>query len=208
MLDSVPRPPASRPRRPLPLPALGPHGRSGRAAAGARRRLRRRAPAPAGVGAEVRAPRWPRHRPPHPGEHAADDHRADGPAVHRDRRRHHRVPDPRRPRHRSCCARSRTAPSRTPRSPTSRRAIARSQAPATASPSAGEAACARGRDDERSWSRPDAPDRVAGRYRCQVAATRAEMWWTVDDAGVLAHATRTDGDLAALFSWWRARSEG
>jgi hypothetical protein len=33
------------------------------------------------------------------------------------------------------------------------------------------------------------------------------MWWTVDDARVLAYATRSDGDLAALFSWWRAHAE-
>ena len=71
----------------------------------------------------------------------------------------------------------------------------------------GDAACARGHDDERAWSRPDTPAQVAGRYRCRVAPTRAEMWWTVDDAGVLAHATRADGDLAALFSWWRAHAE-
>ena len=71
----------------------------------------------------------------------------------------------------------------------------------------GDAACARGHDDERAWSRPDTPTQVAGRYRCRVATARAEMWWTVDDAGVLAHATRADGDLAALFSWWRAHAE-
>ncbi len=72
----------------------------------------------------------------------------------------------------------------------------------------GPAACARGRADERAWSRPDAPARVAGRYRCRVVATRAEMWWTVTDAGVLADATRDDGDLSALFSWWRSRTAG
>jgi hypothetical protein len=71
----------------------------------------------------------------------------------------------------------------------------------------GVAACARGQQDERAWSRPAAPVEIAGRYRCRITSTRAEMWWTVDDAHVLAHATRADGDLAALFSWWRARAE-
>jgi hypothetical protein len=42
----------------------------------------------------------------------------------------------------------------------------------------GDAACARGHDDERAWSFPT-PTQVAGRYRCRVALTHAEMWWTI-----------------------------
>jgi hypothetical protein len=71
----------------------------------------------------------------------------------------------------------------------------------------GDAACATGRTDERAWARPGAPAIVAGRYFCRVDGARAEMWWTVDDAGLLGHAHRRDDDLVALFSWWRARSE-
>ena len=72
----------------------------------------------------------------------------------------------------------------------------------------GDAACATGRPEERAWSRPVAPATTAGRYFCRVADGRAEIWWTVDDAGLLGHAFRRDDDLAALFSWWRARAEG
>jgi hypothetical protein len=67
--------------------------------------------------------------------------------------------------------------------------------------------CATGLAEERAWSRPAAPDVPAGRFACRVDATAAEMWWTVDDAHVLAHAVRRDGDLATLFSWWRAHDE-
>jgi hypothetical protein len=70
-------------------------------------------------------------------------------------------------------------------------------------PAAGAPACARGRPDERSWSRPSAPTRVVGRYRCTFEHGRAVMWWT--DDGLLAHATATDADLARLFTWWRTQ---
>jgi hypothetical protein len=72
----------------------------------------------------------------------------------------------------------------------------------------GDAACARGAADERAWSQPSAPTVIVGRYACLAAGGRAEMWWTVDDIGLVGHATRTDGDLAALFTWWRDRHEG
>jgi hypothetical protein len=72
----------------------------------------------------------------------------------------------------------------------------------------GDAACARGAADERAWSQPSAPAAIAGRYACRAAGGRAEMWWTVDDIGLVGHATRTDGDLAALFTWWRDHHEG
>jgi hypothetical protein len=68
-------------------------------------------------------------------------------------------------------------------------------------------ACATGLPEEGAWSRPASPDLTAGRFACRVDATEAEMWWTVDDAGVLAHAVRRDGDLATLFAWWRAHDE-
>jgi hypothetical protein len=65
--------------------------------------------------------------------------------------------------------------------------------------------CERGVRDERAWSRPATPDVVAGRYSCGFAADgRAEMWWTDERAGRLAHAVRDDSDLAALFAWWRS----
>jgi hypothetical protein len=69
----------------------------------------------------------------------------------------------------------------------------------------GEPACADGRGEERAWATPDAPTAVAGRYLCRVVDGRAELWWTVYDDDVLAHASRRDGDLAALFTWWRAQ---
>jgi len=72
----------------------------------------------------------------------------------------------------------------------------------------GDAACARGDADERAWSRPSTPTLIAGRYACRAAGSRAELWWTVDDIGLVGHATRTDGDLAALFTWWRDHHEG
>ena len=68
-------------------------------------------------------------------------------------------------------------------------------------------ACARGGEDERSWSRPEAPSRAVGRYACRVEQGRAAMWWTVDDRGLLVHAIAGDGDLATLFAWWESHSE-
>jgi hypothetical protein len=68
---------------------------------------------------------------------------------------------------------------------------------------AGGPACAAGRPDERSWSRPADPTRPVGRYRCRIEGGRAAMWWT-DERGVLAHALARDRDLARLFRWWRA----
>jgi hypothetical protein len=67
--------------------------------------------------------------------------------------------------------------------------------------------CALGSEDERSWSRPSAPRRAVGRYACRVEQGRAVMWWTVDDRGLLAHATASAGDLASLFAWWESHSE-
>lgn len=76
--------------------------------------------------------------------------------------------------------------------------------PAEPVAASGPAACAGGHEEERAWSRPDAPTVTAGRYACRVVEGRAELWWTEDATALLAHATRRDGDLAALFAWWRA----
>ena len=71
----------------------------------------------------------------------------------------------------------------------------------------GGAGCARGIADERAWSRPAEPRRVAGRFACRSENGRAEMWWTDTDRGVLAHAVSSDRDLASLFEWWLSHSE-
>jgi hypothetical protein len=67
--------------------------------------------------------------------------------------------------------------------------------------------CAHGAEDERSWSWPSQPRRVAGRFACRREHGRAAMWWTVADRGVLAHAVGADADLASLFAWWLSHSE-
>jgi hypothetical protein len=71
----------------------------------------------------------------------------------------------------------------------------------------GEVRCARGAPDERAWSRPAHPSRVAGRFACRSENGRAAMWWTDTDRGVLAHAVAPDADLARLFAWWLSHSE-
>lgn len=71
----------------------------------------------------------------------------------------------------------------------------------------GDPACARGSEEERSWSRPSAPSLVAGRYACRHEPAGAALWWT-DEHGVLAHATTENGDLAQLFAWWRGHLLG
>jgi hypothetical protein len=74
-------------------------------------------------------------------------------------------------------------------------------------PARGEVRCARGTPDERAWSRPAHPSRVAGRFACRSENGRAAMWWTDTDRGVLAHAIAPDADLARLFAWWLSHSE-
>jgi hypothetical protein len=71
----------------------------------------------------------------------------------------------------------------------------------------GPPSCASGRDDERAWARPVEPTRAAGRYRCVLVDGRAEMWWTDDARGLVAHARAFSGDLARLFAWWQTRTE-
>jgi hypothetical protein len=71
------------------------------------------------------------------------------------------------------------------------------------SPRRGPPACGSGRPDERAWSRPAAPSRPVGRYRCRIEGDRAGLWWT-DDHGLVAHASAADRDLAHLFAWWRS----
>jgi hypothetical protein len=67
----------------------------------------------------------------------------------------------------------------------------------------GPPACASGHDDERAWSRPVAPHRAVGRYRCRIEGGHAALWWT-DEFGIVAHAVAADHDLAQLFAWWRS----
>ena len=74
-------------------------------------------------------------------------------------------------------------------------------------PASGEPACAKGAEDERSWSRPTLPRLAVGRYACRIEQGRAAMWWTVDDRGLLAHATSAGADLASLFAWWASHAE-
>ncbi len=69
----------------------------------------------------------------------------------------------------------------------------------------GPASCANGEADERAWSVASAPLHAVGRYVCRLESGRAAMWWTHGDR--LLHAlagSRRDGNLARLFSWWRA----
>jgi hypothetical protein len=58
-----------------------------------------------------------------------------------------------------------------------------------------------------SWSRPEHPRRVVGRFSCRTEQGRAAMWWTDVDRGVLAHAVAPDDDLALLLAWWCSHSE-
>jgi hypothetical protein len=71
----------------------------------------------------------------------------------------------------------------------------------------GRARCVRGITDERTWSWPAHPRRVAGRFACRVENGRAAMWWTDADRGLLVHAVAPDEDLASLFAWWLSHSE-
>jgi hypothetical protein len=77
---------------------------------------------------------------------------------------------------------------------------------ARVAPRTGPPACARGSEDERAWSRPGAPARAVGRYRCRIEGGRAAMWWS-DEHGFVLHAVAPHGDLARLFAWWRAHEE-
>lgn len=74
-------------------------------------------------------------------------------------------------------------------------------------PRRGPPACARGRSDERAWSRPTRPTVAVGRYRCRIEHGAAAMWWT-DEHGIVAHAVASDHDLGRLFTWWRAHRDG
>ncbi len=93
------------------------------------------------------------------------------------------------------------------REPAELDAAYRAVAPDDGVAAVGPARCAQGAAEERAWSRPELPDRAAGRYRCAVVDSHASMWWTVDDRGLLGHAVAADGDLAALFAWWLAHGE-
>jgi hypothetical protein len=72
-------------------------------------------------------------------------------------------------------------------------------------PRSGPAACAADRPDERAWSVASAPLQAVGRYVCRLEGARATIWWTHGDRLLHAEAGDPhDGDLAKLFSWWRA----
>jgi hypothetical protein len=86
-------------------------------------------------------------------------------------------------------------------------AVYEQESAAITAPRQGPPACARGQADERAWSRPVAPAVAVGRYHCRIEAGRAAIWWT-DEHGLVAHAVAVDGDLAALFEWWRAHHDG
>jgi hypothetical protein len=66
----------------------------------------------------------------------------------------------------------------------------------------GVSLCSDGRPEERSWSTITFPAHVVGRYRCALDAGRARLVWTSEPTGVLAVATRADGDLRSLYQWW------
>jgi hypothetical protein len=66
----------------------------------------------------------------------------------------------------------------------------------------GPAACAGGATDERSWSVALEPTVAVGRFACALVGRRARITWTTEAAAVLASATRSDGDLRALYQWW------
>lgn len=71
-------------------------------------------------------------------------------------------------------------------------------------PAAGDRArCATGGEEERAWRIGSETAGQTGRYRCTLHGGIAEITWTSDDVLVLAEAERADGDLAALFAWWR-----
>jgi hypothetical protein len=71
----------------------------------------------------------------------------------------------------------------------------------------GPARCAAGLAEERAWSRIGAPKLAVGRYRCALVGGRADMWWTEQDRGLIAHAHASDDDLGGLFAWWQAQAD-
>lgn len=81
-----------------------------------------------------------------------------------------------------------------------------SRSGARVAPHRGAAACARGANEERSWSRPGAPAIAVGRYECRIEAGHAAIWW-FDEHGIVAHAVAPDANLAALFAWWATNVE-
>ena len=93
------------------------------------------------------------------------------------------------------------------REPADLEAAYRAVAPDDGVAAVGPSTCANGAAEERAWSSPGAPEQAAGRYRCRFESGRAAIWWTVEDAGVLAHATAANDDLAALFAWWLAQTD-
>src|SRR6185503_7462588 len=66
----------------------------------------------------------------------------------------------------------------------------------------GPSECARGGEEERSWSAAETPTHPEGRYRCSLVAGRARLVWSNERSRVLAIASRADGDLRSLYQWW------
>jgi hypothetical protein len=66
----------------------------------------------------------------------------------------------------------------------------------------GPSGCARGAVEERAWSSEETPTQPRGRYRCSLAAGRANLVWSTEQSRVLAIASRSDGDLRSLYQWW------
>jgi hypothetical protein len=80
---------------------------------------------------------------------------------------------------------------------------------ASRSPSgSGASRCARGRPEVRSWSRPEAPNLVAGSYGCSSRDDRAEVVWTDDVIDLLGRAVGRDDDLGAMYRWWTTEAPG
>ena len=164
----------SRPRRRAPPAPPGPHRPARGTAAHPRRGLCRRAPGAARLGVRFRHRGGRGTRTSGAGDRAVVDHGAGGPALHRDGGGHNWLPDARGRWHRNCCVRS---PSGTVTYMQVTDLASRYRAAAGTDDRVaerGDAACARGHDDERAWSRPDTPTQVAGRYRCRVAPAHAD----------------------------------
>ena len=53
-----------------------------------------------------------------------------------------------------------------------------------------------------SWSTARHPRQLEGRVVCAISDRGAQLVWSVDRAGLLLRADRSDGDMARLFSWW------
>jgi hypothetical protein len=69
-------------------------------------------------------------------------------------------------------------------------------------PGPGGAACARDHDGPRTWSASAHPHTVLGHVACVQSGGEARLVWSVDRDSMVLAATRPDGDIASLFTWW------